>query len=214
MSDEQKTSKKSLRRELIEWALILGIPLVLWLTGLHTEVLGRVQQVVLWTGLIQPDVEVPAEEQETAGYNMQLLSMDGDTRIGLEAFRGKVIFLNYWATWCPPCIAEMPNIQSLYEEYRDDDRIQFLLVSLDEDREKARSFIQRKEFTFPVYYLASRRPKSLQSTVIPTTYVIDRNGRIATSRRGMANYNTERFKEFLDELLSGTADPASYDAGD
>lgn len=202
MSEQKHSAKKSLKRELIEWGLILGIPLALWLTGLHTEVLGRMQQVILWTGLIQPDIEVPAEERELAGYDLQLVAIDG-ARAGLRDFKGRVIFLNYWATWCPPCIAEMPNIQSLYEEYKDDERIEFVMVSLDEDRQKARDFIQRKEFSFPVYYLAGPRPKSLQSTVIPTTFVIGREGKIITSKRGMANYNTDRFKSFLDTLLSG-----------
>ena len=201
MKDRKENGKKSFRRELIEWGLILGIPLLLWLTGLHTEVLGRMQQVILWTGLIQPDIEVPAEQQEMAGFDMALVSMEGG-RTTLDQYKGDVIFLNYWATWCPPCIAEMPSIQSLYDAYRNDDRIHFLMVSLDEDREKARAFIRRKEFTFPVYYLASRRPKSLQSTVIPTTFVIDREGKIATSRRGMASYDTARFKRFLESLMA------------
>lgn len=200
MPARDESKKKSLKRELLEWGLILGIPLLLWLTGLHTEVLGRMQQVVLWTGIIQPDLEVPAEQQVLAGFDMQLVSLEG-TQTGLEQFKGKVIFMNYWATWCPPCIAEMPDIHSLYEQYREDERIRFLMVSLDEDRGKARDFIRRKEFTFSVYFLASRRPKNLQTTVIPTTFVIDREGRIVTSRRGMAKYNTDRFKRFLDSLL-------------
>lgn len=199
--NSQKEKKKGFKRELVEWGVLLSIALVLWLTGLHTEVLGRLQQVVLWTGLVQPEVEMPAEEQKPAGYDLELVSINDGVQTSLESFKGSVIFLNYWATWCPPCIAEMPNIQSLYEDYREDKRIKFVMVSLDEDREKARAFVRRKEFTFPVYYLAGRRPKNLQSTVIPTTFVINQNGKIVTSRRGMANYNTDRFRAFLDTLI-------------
>ncbi len=200
MSSKDKSNKKSLKRELVEWGLLSGILLVLYLSGLHTEVLGRFQQVILWTGVIQADTEIPDAEQEMAGYDLELIIPDG-TRRSLGDFRGKVIFLNYWATWCPPCIAEMPNIQALYEQYRDDNRIVFVMVSLDDEQEKARKFIRRKEFTFPIYYLGSQRPESLQSTTIPTTFVINQEGRIVVTRMGMANYNTERFKKFLATLL-------------
>lgn len=201
MSEKNKKSKKSIKRELVEWALLVGVVLVLFLTGLHTEVFGRLQQVILWTGAIQPDTEIPIEETEMAGYHMELISPEGAKKT-LREFEDKVIFLNYWATWCPPCIAEMPNIQALYEQYRDDNRIAFVMVSLDEEQDKAREFVRRKEFTFPIYYLGSQRPESLQSTTIPTTFVIDREGRIVVSRKGMANYNTDRFKHFLETLLA------------
>ena len=199
---KNRSEKTGIKRQVVEWALLLGIALALYLSGLHTEVIGRVQQVVLWTGLIQADTSVAVDEQAETGYDLDLLT-PGLQRTGLDEFRGKVVFLNYWATWCPPCIAEMPNIQDLYMQYGEKEGMAFVMVSLDQDREKAREFIRRKGFTFPYYFLGGPRPGRLQSDVIPTTYVIDRNGRIATSRQGMANYNTERFKAFLDRLLAG-----------
>lgn len=199
--EEKQTGAGRFRRELIEWGLIILIPVVLYITGLHTEVLGRLQQVVLWTGLFQPDTEVPVSERQPASYDLELTAMEGDAT-SLHEFRGKVIFLNYWATWCPPCIAEMPNIQALYSEYGERDEIVFVMVSLDDDREKARAFIRRKGFTFPVYYLESPRPRSLQSNIVPATFVINREGKIVVTREGMADYNTERFKKFLDRMIA------------
>lgn len=194
-------SKWLSKRDLIEWGLILAVGLVLYTTGLHTEVLGRLQQVVLWTGLMQPDTEVPVSHREAAEFDMALISLEGE-RVNLADFRGKVIFLNYWATWCPPCIAEMPNIQELYEQYKNENEVAFVMVSMDEEVEKARDFLERKEFTFPVYRLAGSRPKSLQSTVLPTTIVIDKEENIVVKRRGMANYNTSEFKNFLDSTVN------------
>ncbi|MDX1586877.1 MAG: TlpA family protein disulfide reductase, partial [Balneolaceae bacterium] len=79
--------------------------------------------------------------------------------------------------------------------------LSFVMVSLDENPRKAEEFLERKGFTFGSYQLAGRRPEVFQSSVIPTTYVIGQNGRLASKKRGMANYNTDAFKNFLDQLL-------------
>lgn len=195
---ENKTSSKkrrSFKRELIEWGGILSVIGILYFSGLHVPVIGNLQRVLLWTGLMTPDTQLPENQYRTANYNLPLLSLDGD-ELMLEEFEGKTIFLNFWATWCPPCIAEMPNIQALYKSV-ESDSIQFVMVSLDEDHQKARNYLERKEYTFPVYFLNGRKPGAYNSTVVPTTYVISPDGKIVTERRGMADYNTSGFKEFL-----------------
>lgn len=203
MSEEKKSTSKrrKVKRELIEWGVLLGIIGILYLTGWHTEVIGRIQQVLLWTGVMQPQTELPEGEQIHIRYDMPLLSLDG-SRTDLESFRDKVIFLNFWATWCAPCIAEMPSIQKLYEELDQEAEIVFLLVSLDESTDKVREFIKRKGFTFPVYMLAGPRPAELRSGVVPTTFVISRKGIIVAKREGMAKYHTDHFKQFLIEQVN------------
>lgn len=176
--------------------IILAIPLVLYLTGWHTEVSGRLQQAILWTGLIQPEIKADKGKGIQINYDVPLISLDVDST-NLAAHKGKVIFLNFWATWCPPCIAEMPNIQSLYEKFKSNKNISFLMISLDEDPDKARKFIERKGFTFPVYLLNGHRPAIFQSSTIPTTYVINKSGMLVVEKRGMANYNTSSFRTFL-----------------
>lgn len=195
MKQSSKKKKSSLKRDFIEWGLILGVAGTLYLTGLHTEVIGGMQRVLLWTGFMTPDIELADEETKTAQYNMPLQTLDGQY-ISLQDFQGKTIFLNFWATWCPPCIAEMPNIQQLYEDVKSD-QIAFVMVSLDEQTQVAQAFIDRKEFTFPVYFLTGSKPGIYDSSVVPTTYIISPDGRIVSERRGMANYNTPAFKKFI-----------------
>lgn len=195
MEKSSKTKKSSVKKELIEWGVLLSVIAMLYLTGLHVPVIGNLQRVLLWTGLMSPDTELSQSEYRTANYNLPLLSLTDDTLL-LEKFEGKTIFLNFWATWCPPCIAEMPNIQSLYDDVQSDS-IQFVMVSLDEDHQKARDYLARKEYSFPVFFLNGKKPGIYNSTVVPTTYIISPDGEIVSERRGMANYNTSTFKEFL-----------------
>ncbi|MEX0608064.1 MAG: TlpA disulfide reductase family protein [Balneolaceae bacterium] len=201
MSQENPKKKNSLKKELSQWGIILGIVAILYTTGWHTEVIGRMQSVLLVTGILQPDTELAEGAKKDAYFDMPMVSLDG-VNTSLSEFKGKTIFLNFWATWCPPCIAEMPNIQDLYEDISEDEEIQFVIVSLDESHQKARDFMERKGFTMPVYFLNGRKPGVYDSSVVPTTYVISPEGEIVMEHRGMAKYNTESFKAFLRELSS------------
>lgn len=200
--------KKSTKRTLIEYLIIALVFLILYLTGLHTEVIGFMQRGLLATGLITPKIEMvdeadnqadiaPSTTTPPADFNLMLMDQDGQT-ILLEDFKGKPIFMNMWATWCPPCIAEMPNINKLYKEIGSE--VNFVMVALDDDFETAKAFNTRKGFDLPIYTLQSRRPAMYQSTTVPTTYVISADGNLMLTHKGMANYNTSKFKRFLEGL--------------
>lgn len=198
---ESENKERTWKREILEWGGMILIGLFIYAMGWHTEILGRAQQVVLWTGIIQPETELSESKRKEINFNMPLISLSGE-RTNLSEFKGEVIFINFWATWCPPCIAEMPNIQALFEQYKGEPEIRFVMISLDEDPEKARRFLNSKGFTFSSYIPGGNRPEVFQSSVIPTTYVIDKNGRLASKKEGMANYNTSAFKNFLNALLN------------
>ncbi|MDZ7608876.1 MAG: TlpA disulfide reductase family protein [Cyclobacteriaceae bacterium] len=117
----------------------------------------------------------------------------------MKDFQGKVIFMNIWATWCPPCIAEMPDIHDLYQEMKNED-IVFVMLSVDDDLQKAIRFVDKKGFEFPVYQLAGPMPMAFESSAIPTTFVISPEGKIVVKKSGMAKYNSKKFREYLLEL--------------
>ena len=195
---------KKTKRSLIEYGVIGAVVLTLFLTGLHTEVFGFLQRGILATGIMNPDVTEKEEAvSETSGpmadFNLQLMNSKGELAL-MEQFRGKVIFLNIWATWCPPCVAEMPGINKLYKELKNDGDVVFLMLSVDDDFETAKRFKERKKFEFDVYQATSRIPQMYYSQSIPTTYVIGAGGELALTHEGMANYNTGEFKEFLQSL--------------
>lgn len=188
-------SKKSYRRELIEWTVIITVGATLYLTGLHTEVIGQVQRIFLFTGIMQPDVS--ESHDKAADYDFRLTNEAG-REVHFSDFKNQTVFLNFWATWCPPCIAEMPDIEALSEKMNGE--VTFVMISLDEDPDKARRFMERKGYELPVYFLTSSLPVVYNPRSIPTTYVISPEGQIAMTRHGMAKYNTESFREFLRAL--------------
>jgi hypothetical protein len=95
----------------------------------------------------------------------------------------------------------MPNIQALYEDMtrtaETKEQVIFMMVSLDEDPKKALAFIERKGYSLPVYFPHSLKPPIYDTSVVPTTYVINSDGYIIMKKRGMAQYNTQHFKDFL-----------------
>ena len=117
----------------------------------------------------------------------------------LEEFNDKVIFMNLWATWCPPCIAEMPTIEQLHKSVKNKD-IELIMISLDDDFQKAIEFRDRKGYNFDIYQPESELPEMYKSSSIPTTYVIDKNGRLVMTHRGMADYSTDKFVNYLIKL--------------
>ena len=188
--------KRSVKREIIEWAIFLGILGFLFGTGLHTPVFGFFQGLILKTGIMQPSID--DEENEMASYNFIVVDEQGK-QTPFEEFKNKVVFINFWATWCPPCIAEMPDINALYQEV-DSEGIQFVLISLDDDFEKAKRFVEKKGFDFPIYQLGSPLPQVYESQAIPTTFVISPDGEVVVRKSGMAKYNTKKFRAFLTSL--------------
>jgi thiol-disulfide isomerase/thioredoxin len=182
------------KREFLEWGVIILIGATLYLTGYHTEVIGKTQSLLLYSGIMQPDVSNSNLPIEDASYDLQYIDAEGNLHT-LSEHQGKTIFLNFWATWCPPCIAEMPDINDLHGEIGND--VVFVMVSLDRDANKAWNYVARKEFKFPVYQMVGQMPAQYATGSIPTTIVISPSGKIEVRKEGMAKYNTDRFKKFI-----------------
>ena len=189
-----RVMKRKVKKELVEWIVLISIFGIIYLGGWHTEVLGKIQQVVLASGIIKPDL---VEDGQKASYEFWLEDADGN-RIQFSDFEGEVVFLNFWATGCPPCVAEMPDIHDLYAKQKE--KVRFIMISLDREETKAHAFMDKKGFDFPIYFLRSALPKSYNTRAIPTTYVMDREGIIKVENHGMAKYNTDSFNNLLNEL--------------
>ncbi len=109
---------------------------------------------------------------------------------------GQYTLLSFWATWCAPCLAELPSIQKLYDSEKEN--VIMVLVS-NESTDKLDSFLEKNEYNFPVYRTKSKVPSFFEHKSIPTTYLIHPNGEILIKKTGAANWNsttiTSLFKE-------------------
>lgn len=120
--------------------------------------------------------------------------------VDLGDLRGKVIFLNFWATWCPPCLAEMSGVNKLYEKFKDDKDVVFILADADGNFPKAQRFMDKKHYQLPVYAVDSEIPDQLFKGALPTTVVFDKSGRISYNESGAANYADANFIRFISRL--------------
>lgn len=189
--------RKKLRKN-IDWIiLLLGVGIV-YAGGWQAEVFGFFQRGILATGLFNPKV-AHQNIAEEASLNFTLQTAD-DITINASDYTGKTIFINFWATWCPPCVAEMPGIHKLYTKLKNRNDIVFLMISVDDEHEKALRFVQIKGFTFPVVFPSGGVPSVLRHQSIPATFVIDPEGKLVYKNEGMASYDSEKFTEFLKNL--------------
>jgi len=145
----------------------------------------------------QPKVNKVKEHLTEDAYSWQLIDITGE-RIRFDRFKGKVIFINLWATWCPPCIAELPDLQKIYNEYGD--RVIFLFIS-NENKNIVNSFLQKKRFNIPVYMPITEYPVDFETNSIPTSFLINKKGEIIIAKKGVAQWNSRRIRKVLDSLI-------------
>ncbi|WP_372753304.1 TlpA family protein disulfide reductase [Mariniflexile sp.] len=130
-------------------------------------------------------------------YNWKL-SNENNAVFNFEEAKGKVVLINFWATWCPPCIAEMPSMQSLYNDYKD--KMLFLFVTNDE-YSKINQFLTKNSYTFKVHRPASNYPEYFDIQTIPRTFLIDKNGNIVIDEDNAVNWNSDKIRNTINTLL-------------
>jgi thiol-disulfide isomerase/thioredoxin len=191
---------KTLKELIITILSAMAILFFLKITGLLGSFSGATQSVIMQTGLLDAEVEV--KDSEAFDYNFTIKDLNGNN-IHFEQFKGKVVFINLWATWCGPCKAEMANIHELYKAVPHDS-ISFVLLSLDKDQHKSKvvKYMSDKEFTFPAYMPVGNLSDQLNVPSIPTTFIINKAGKIVAKEVGTTNFNTKKFKNFLMGLAS------------
>jgi thiol-disulfide isomerase/thioredoxin len=139
--------------------------------------------------------------REQADLAWPLLTLRG-ARTTLEAFRGRVIVINSWATWCEPCIAEMRSLHALRDSVPDPNVV-FALIA-PERRESVQRTVSRRALTLPVFLEAAPPPAVYRFSAVPTTWIIDRNGRIVLRHRGAARWDTAPMIALLRELAGAS----------
>ena len=166
-----------------------------------TIAIKYVQEIMEKPELSAPDPEEMEVTTIDFESNMLLFNDLEGNEFSLRNFENKVLFINYWATWCNPCLAEMPNMAELYNQYKENDNIVFLYLSK-EDTDTIIDYIPKDDSLgqLPIYKVVT--DDDLFSTRgIPTTFIVNRNGEIVIKDVGSAVWNDQSVIDYLDKLL-------------
>ncbi|MBZ4190762.1 TlpA family protein disulfide reductase [Niabella sp. 3A5MI-3] len=139
-----------------------------------------------------------SEAQETP--DLKFKDENGKS-VSLHSLKGKVVFINLWATWCPPCIHEMPSINELRKNFKDNKDLVFLMVDVDGNIEKSKKWMQGKKFDLPVYIPDGDIPRDLFTGSIPTTIIVDKKNNIIGRQVGGADYMSQEVLDLMKKLL-------------
>lgn len=143
--------------------------------------------------------EIEVEDRKAvADFNWRLQNLEGKY-VNFNQSEGSVALVNFWATWCPPCIAELPSMQELYDIYGDD--VDFYFVSL-ESTETLQKFVAKKGYQIPIYMPKAQLPEALKTTTFPTTYLISKKGEIVIDKVGAADWNSQKTRAIIDKLIA------------
>lgn len=152
-------------------------------------------KIKVW--VFSPAVLGRDKQDQLEPFSYKLTTLEGE-HVNKQIGHGNVVFISYWATWCPPCIAEMPSIQSLYEDYGD--KVDFLLISNEDPKDISR-FLKKKQFSVPAYVARMNPPYDLFDRTIPTNYIIDQEGKIIVREKGASDWNSKKIRDVLEALL-------------
>jgi thiol-disulfide isomerase/thioredoxin len=152
------------------------------------------------TGLPAPDLPATAGapilgRMTYAGWVEDLAG----NRIALSSFRGRVVVLHEWASWCGPCVEELPQLQALVDSLSGDG-VAFLAVT-DEDARRVGAFVARRRLRLPVYVSGGGMPAEFRAPAIPATFIVARDGTIACRHVGAAAWDGESARRFIRGLL-------------
>ncbi len=190
-----KKSKWSIVSDIIIVALIIAflIPQSRMILGTWVN---KAKVLVISPSMKDNDEIIQLKKED---YEIVFHDLTGNSK-DLSMRKNKVIFINFWATWCPPCVAEMPGIQKLYNKYKDNKNIEFYIVS-NEKESKLKSFAKNKGYKLPFYTNKFKLPDVFSYRSIPTTFVISKSGKIVIQETGAADWGSKKMFKIIDNLL-------------
>lgn len=186
-----KKDKRFLRKH---WSNIVFVVLILLVIIPQTR---QPIQVVLNRIIAFSPTEINEKDQDLLTDYEWYLKNESDVTVNFITSKGKPVVVNYWATWCAPCIAELPSLEALYKNYKED--VDFYFITSEEPK-VVTSFLEKRKFDIPVYYLLSEPPEVLRSKSLPTTFLIDGSGHVIMKKTGAANWNSQTVKATIDKI--------------
>jgi thiol-disulfide isomerase/thioredoxin len=116
--------------------------------------------------------------------------------MNMQSIKNKKLFVNLWASWCPPCKREMPSIEKLYKSV-DTAKVAFILLSLDDNFDKAKAYMRHQKLNLPLYYPTENLPPLFNVQGIPATFIFNEKGELLNRIEGATNYDADQFRKML-----------------
>ena len=186
-------------KNLIWYTVLFLIAIAIWRCQ---PVLKAPAAAIMSATLPNPELDstIRPNQFPDADFNLHVKDLNGQL-VNMSTYRGKVIFLNFWATWCMPCVAELPSINKLYIELKDEN-ITFLLIS-SESIDKLKAYHTKKDYQIPFHHIdaSGNIPNIYFSPNIPTTFIINKQGKIIRKSFGAEDWDDEEFLKELRKLL-------------
>jgi thiol-disulfide isomerase/thioredoxin len=182
--------------------LLIIVPMILSCSPKSPAVKLSASPTVIATQLKNAGLDVPKGELMSEDFTLEALN---GSKVSLSSFRGKVVLLSFWATWCGPCKQEMPAMQSLYSKLKGKG-FEILAVDMNEDKATVVNFVRTAGYTFPVLLDSTGAVGggSYAARAIPTNYVVDKSGRIVGRKIGIdgPEWTSEERVALFESLLS------------
>jgi thiol-disulfide isomerase/thioredoxin len=180
---------KLLKRNLLNIILVAFVAILF----IFPEVKLKIKNLFFPVAAIENAITLKDED-----YDIQLKGINvPDTN--LKSLKGnKLLFLNFWGTWCPPCREEWPTIQKLFDSKQN--KIDFVLIAMQDEEEKVRKFLKDNKYTAPVYIAQSPVTNNVLPKVFPTTFLLDKNGRILLKEDASKDWNSKSVHDFIDSF--------------
>ena len=143
----------------------------------------------------------PRESKKTIILNekeweLSLIDKEGNKKF-LFDFIDKPLIINFWTTWCSPCVAELPSFQKLYDKYKQD--VHFIFI-VNEPNDVINNFLEKKNYTIPCFKVSGNIPEIFETEIIPSTYLIHHE-HLVVHKTGAARWDSGKFMRLLDKLI-------------
>jgi thiol-disulfide isomerase/thioredoxin len=183
-----------LRTTLKRTAIVLL--LLVLLAACSALVLFKLVQHKVAKNMRPPHLKLSPEPASDLTYR----TLDGTPQT-LSSTKGQVVFLDLWGTWCVQCVAEMPTVQKLYDHYKDDPHVKFLIVSRMDKPSAVRSYARRNHLDLPFYITHDDEiPPAMQLQQYPATFLHAKDGRLVSKHVGAADWSDRSVISFIDRL--------------
>ena len=185
----------------LKYYLILLLSLLVFaVIGVYAK--PYVSSALIKIGLLNPERQV---DYRNTSVNLSFRTADNGI-LELPKHRGKMVIINFWAAWCPTCREEMPSMNALYEKLSSNPDVLFFTVDKDEDPSSARKYMKMMSYKFPVVREIVKTPKSIFPGELPTTVILNKEGKIVYKHSGKTDFNEPEFVAIIERILDSKED--------